>query len=201
MSPNDPRHGTNAGYKAGCRDQCCRAAAAHYERWRDYDKALGRPRTLPAIGFRRRVEALRAIGWSVNDIADAINLDVRNLSRTCEATSVYRSTHQKLAEAYERMCMRPPTDTYANRRKTIALRRGCVPPLAWDDIDSDLDPPTSSFEVIDEVRVQRVLAGIRTDCTTAERLAVIEAWNGSYSELERVTGWNVWRLLGERKVA
>ena len=154
MSADDPRHGSLAGYKAGCRDQCCRAGAAHYQRWREYDQMLGRPRTLPVRGFRRRVEALRAIGWSVNDIASAIGMDVRNLPRTCEGTSVYRATHQKLAEAYERMCMKPPTDRYASRRRTLAVRRGCIPPLAWDDIDRDVTPAKTSGRVttLDEYR-------------------------------------------------
>lgn len=163
MSPDDPKHGTVAGYKMGCRQQCCRDAAAHYQRWREYDTNLGRPRTLPSTGFRRRIEALRAIGWSLNDIADAINMDVRNLPRTCKAETVYRATHQKLAEAYEHMCMKPPTDRFAARRRTLAVSRGCVPPLAWDDIDTDPEPPTADQPVrVDHAAIQRVLDGDTT---------------------------------------
>jgi hypothetical protein len=154
MSENDERHGTLAGYKAGCRDQCCRTAAAHYQRWREYDQMLGRPRTLPSVGFRRRVEALRAIGWSMNDIGDAIGMDVRNIPAACRRRLIYRSTHQKLAEAYERMCMNPPTDRLVERRKRIAAKRGCIPPLAWDDIDRDERPaqPTGRVRTLDEYR-------------------------------------------------
>lgn len=43
MTVNDERHGTTTGYKAGCRDRCCRAAATAQRR---YHRALARKRGL-----------------------------------------------------------------------------------------------------------------------------------------------------------
>lgn len=153
MSPDDPRHGTPAGYRKhrrsdqpACRP--CLDAMAQYEHRRTVDQYLGRPRAVPTLGFRRRVEALQAIGWSVNAIAERLEIDVRVLPARMKSTYVRRTTFDRMASMYEEMCMTVPADKYVNRRRTIARRKGYVPPLAWDDIDTDPEP----VKVVDRKR-------------------------------------------------
>lgn len=91
MRAKDPRHGSNAGYVAGCRLQCCREARLAYTRQRlDNTMVRDRDRAIEADRKRRRayalangehvgrvdaapivahVRALLALGWSTEAIA------------------------------------------------------------------------------------------------------------------------------------
>lgn len=162
MSPDDPRHGTPAGYRAHRRaaeDACqpCLDAMAQYQHRRIVDQYLGRPRAVPSLGFRRRVEALQAIGWSVNAIAERLGIDVRVLPARMKSTYVRRTTFDRMASIYEEMCMTVPNDRYANRRRNLARRKGYVPPLAWDDIDTDPEPVKVADEKRDTLAEYRFL--------------------------------------------
>lgn len=145
MNDDDPRHGTPAGYSAHRRAQVpycqpCRDAMARYQHQRTVSHYLGRPLAVPTLGFRRRIEALQAIGWSVNAIADRLGIDVRVLPARMKSTYVRSVMFERMAAIYNELCMTVPSDRYANRRRTIARRKGYAPPLAWDDIDTDLEP-------------------------------------------------------------
>ena len=211
LAPDDPRHGTTAGYRAHSstdRQPCdpCREAGTAYSARRVHDARNGRVRRTDPTGYRRRVEALQAIGWSLKAIGGEVgDLPNRISERIRYPKWVHRDVDQLMSDAYERMCMSPPAGSYASRVRTIAARKGYAPPLAWDDIDTDPQPhimvdPDADF--IDEVKVQRVLDGRRQDCTRAERSAVIKRWGGSQLELQQITGWNVARILrDERKAA
>lgn len=209
LTPDDPRHGTSAGAYAHKRHgvpicEPCRIARNEDRRQRYNDDVLGRRRTYPPQGFRRRVEALQALGWSLNTIADRLDTTVQTVrSGAFDATYISAARHIAMVKLFRQMSMTVPSDRFASRRRSIALRKGYVPPLAWDDIDNDDNPVDSSFTepVIDEVKVQRVLDGIRQDCTRAERIAIVHAWTGTTNELERITGWNVRRILNQGKAA
>lgn len=147
MSPDDPRHGTTAGYQAHRRDSAppcaeCRRAAADYERKRSNDRYLNRPRRVPSVGVERRVRALQAIGWSMDLIAaeggwkdrDSIWYFVRGDSVTCT-----RRTAERIEAVYRKLSMTPgPSRITAIR----AEKAGWPPPLAWDDIDNPDERPT-----------------------------------------------------------
>ena len=146
MSPDDPRHGTPRGYSAHRRAgvpycDACREAIRVYQHQRVVDQIIGRPRSVPAVGFRRRIEALQAIGWSLNEIGRRLGIDVRVLPARMDQRWVRRVTHDRMAAIYDELSMTVPGDRYANRRRILAARKGYAPPLAWDDIDDPDERP------------------------------------------------------------
>lgn len=93
----------------------------------------------PVIGTRRRIQALRRIGWPCSAIAKAGGIDlatVKELSREdCRATTTRRYI-DAVAVAYDRLSMQLGPSV---RTVTIATAHGWPPPLAWDDDKID-DP-------------------------------------------------------------
>ena len=146
MTPDDPRHGTHAGYIAhrtegttACQD--CKYAAAAYEMSRQHDAYFGRSRLVSALGSRRRIQALMAIGWTAESIANEIGWsDGRSIRSVIFIKERVRtSTAQRIAAAYDRLSMtRGPSEITARR----SARSGYAPPLAWDDIDDPDEKPT-----------------------------------------------------------
>ena len=214
MTPGDPRHGTTCGYHAGCHDICCRAAMARYEKQGRLARLSG-GRAVPALGAKRRLQALMALGWSSTEIATAANLPDRNHvfrilngQKGKPTTWLERSTYEWVCDVYERLCMTLPTSPYANRVKTQARARGCLPPLVWDDIDDPDEQPVdgslSTTEIAaDPVVVERILAGEWSLASTpAERAEVCRRWvarGRSTYELTQITGWRIERYY--RKAA
>lgn len=200
MRPDDHRHGRNEGYNAGCRESCCKRAHACYKNLRN----MGRTRVyMDGLGSRRRLQALAAMGYSISDLSLQLGYSRTYLGQILKGRRVRSDNATNIGRIYDKLCMTPSDHPLATRARRHAEAMGWAPPLAWDDIDHDAGPASSYFTdpVIDEVRIQRVLNGIRQDCTRAERTAIVLAWKGSLSELERITGWNVHRILHERKAA
>lgn len=212
MAPDDPRHGTIAGYSAhrvAGVPHCgpCIAASTEYQRKLEIDHILGRPRRVDATGTIRRLQALAAIGWSTVDLAEYLDrspCDLRK-TRTGYWPTVRRGTAQAVAALYEQLCMTPGPSKVA---RAAAARGGWLPPLAWDDIDTDeqasdaLTCADKSVEEpdVDPVVVERVLAGDRLPANRAERHEVIRRWvdaGRSVTALEELTGWNVRRYRQE----
>ena len=164
MSPDDPRHGTNAGYLAHRRTNepaCvpCRAGRARFERFRRYDSELGRPRKLPSLGARRRVHALQRMGWSLRMIAaDAGWNSPEALQYVMRSASIQRRSWMRIAETYDRLSMKiPPTCSATIRARNRAERLGYPPPLAWDDIDDPNEQPAQAEKVDGRRTVDRIL--------------------------------------------
>jgi hypothetical protein len=141
-----------------------------------------------------------AIGWDQWSLASELgygNTRVSNLVRAVNPT-VTSSTAARVAEVFERLSASPRNGTTAARyARTHASQRGWQPPLAWDDIDHDPEPslPATSGDV-DEVVVERILAGDRLPATPMERVEVVRRWVNSgrpLRHLEQQTGWNVSR--------
>lgn len=154
MLPDDPRHGTNAGHRAHFTDgttpcQPCRDAHADYRRglWRK--KYLRRVDTLvvPSLGTIRRIRALQAIGWRLSDLDQAMGYSGRSnaMHNLTRQEFVRRDTAEKVAAAYDRMCMTPGP---SQRSRDLARKWGWLPPLAWDDIDNDTEPAAGPSEHI-----------------------------------------------------
>lgn len=146
MSPDDPRHGTNAGYtehQSGTACDPCKAANAQYERRRSYDAQLGRPRLVPSRGAQRRIRALQRLGWSLRMIATEAGWNQpQDLKYVLSNDSCNRRTWVRIAETYERLSMTvPPLSSATARARLRAERLGYPPPLAWDDIDRQTNPP------------------------------------------------------------
>lgn len=206
MSPDDPRHGTTRGYHAGCHDLCCRRAMAKYEKSGRLARLNG-GRAVPALGYQRRVQALMRLGWTSPDIARAAGwphrnyvLRVINGQKGKPTTWLERKTADALAAAYDQLSMVTPEMTPTRARtKARATRLGYAPPLAWDDIDRD-DAPTlgGDDDQIDDVVVDRLVAGIRLPSTRAEKVEAMRRWvalGRSQASLCAVHGWQQGRYI------
>lgn len=139
-----------------------------------------------ATGTRRRLQALLAVGWPLKLLAHQLGCRPNSLERSMATESVTARTAHDVARLYEQLWnARPPQATSdqraaADAAQAHAAAQGWMPPLAWDDIDSDTTPPaqTSGFprNDIDEVAVERALAGdgvFYDDLTSAEQEEVI----------------------------
>ena len=193
----DQRHGTVAGYnRIPCRDECCRLAIARYKKRLVWDRMNGRDRIVSALGTRRRVQALNRLGWSNQRIAAEANIARTNITRLLyRSDTITATTAARFAEVYERLSMSlpAPSQPVANVRNR-AERMGWPPPLAWDDIDNDPEPPTALYAEtgVDPVVVMRLLEGVRIESNRAEKEAAMRQWKadgGTERELCAVHGW------------
>jgi hypothetical protein len=187
MSPDDPRHGTNAGYIAGCRKECCRTPSSRYSKRLKYEHLQGRRRTVESWRAVRRLDALACLGWSRGAVAAAMGVKHKcQIYAIGSHPRVYAETFEKLDAVYRDLSMRLPVAETLGQRTGItktrnnALRRGAVPPLGWDDIDTDPEPPTAEPEgpwedQVDHAVVRRVLdSGTRPrQLTRAEATEIV----------------------------
>lgn len=170
MSPDDPRHGTRAGYYAHRRDgetACadCKRAAARTEAMRQLAKMEGQPTSHHAFQVSRRIQGLIALGWTQTQIAEHAGMSpgyVQYLERAV-TFRVKRSTFERIRDTYEALCMTVPGDSYgATRARARAKRRHYAAPLAWDDID-DIDATPSGSKTYRSQPVPRPAALCGTD--------------------------------------
>lgn len=140
-----------------------------------------------AVGTRRRLQALVAIGWTSRALADRLGWNDRNFCRLIVGDQRVRpDTARKVRDLYARLLhVLPPEDTAAEKRAAARARRraqalGWVSPLAWED--GDIDDPTARpvrgrrpGGDVDELAVEDLVAGrITADRTgPAERAAAV----------------------------
>ncbi|GAA2361023.1 hypothetical protein Cme02nite_38520 [Catellatospora methionotrophica] len=137
-------------------------------------------RDVDALGVRRRIEALSAIGWSLAQQATEIGWDVRNLWAMMRRTVVRAQTAVAVEEMYDRLSMTPAP---VGRGRTSALatahRNGWFPPLAWDDIDDPAAVPClmpavdGSDPAADELQIQHWAAGHDHTLTRVEEVEIV----------------------------
>lgn len=204
MNPDDPRHGTTAGHQQHRKDDetaClpCIAAKTRYEKVR----GLYGDRMVPAIGTRRRIQALKAIGHSGADIGARLGTTYQAVHKLehSAAPTVFATTAVAVRRVFDEMCMTQPTGYHATRIRNQATRRGYAPPLAWDDIDDPDEQPNlggNSVDHIDHVIVDRLLAGERVVSSSAEKVEAMRRWlaaGGSERSLCRMHGWKDGRYV------
>lgn len=132
-----------------------------------------------ATGSIRRVRALLAIGHQLADIQAASGTNHKTLANLVSgnATGVWGRTAAGIAEAYDKLSVRPGQSQRARNR---ALREGWAPPFAWINIDNPHEIPDgwerqsrrwSSEELAAEAEEIRSTCGIGWDLI-AERLGV-----------------------------
>jgi len=200
MSPDDPRHGTLTGYQVlRCRCARCTARKSRYEKRRRLLVLEGTPLRVEGHGFRRRVRALMAIGWTQQSVADALGIAQGNLSRKLLSTYVSRATHEAMCSVYAERCMSVQHGPQADRTRREMAALGHPPPLAWDDIDDVDEQPSlrvAAGEVVeeyDQAVVERILAGEwRLPASYSDRVEVVRIWRSegrSLALLRRRTGW------------
>ena len=122
-----------------------------------------------ATGTRRRLQALIAVGWPHDELAAKLGRSPAGLRRSMLTDSVTAQTAQDVSALYEQLWnLRPPQSTddqraAADAARTLAAEHGWLPPLAWDDIDTDPDPRhaerVETDDDLDEIAIERALAG------------------------------------------
>ncbi len=135
-----------------------------------------------ATGTRRRLQALIAIGWTAEQLADHLDRRPNSVHRSMTSRTVTARTAHEVASLYEGLWnTRPPRATgeqrsAADAAQAHAAAQGWPPPLAWDDIDTDPTPPAmtaspSRRNDMDEIAVARAVAG---DNISYEDLSAVE---------------------------
>lgn len=176
----------------------CRRAKTRYEKVR---LLAGGHLKVSSLGTRRRIQALRALGYSLDNLAQAGGWQSYHAAFKYPMVSetITAGTAERVAALYERLSMTLATGPRADQLRAAAQRNGWLVPLAWDDIDND--PETCKTRAIsdnkdicqfDHAVVHRILAGDMTlaaVATRAERQAVVDGWGRSLAELRRLTGW------------
>lgn len=132
IAPDDPRHGTDPGYNAGCRSDCCRHA--HMVRMKRY-RMYGGDSLVDATGTHRRIQALAALGYTLTQLSDQLSMSTRYAGKLMTTEKVRPGTAAIVHEMYDRLSMTRPEGWVADRARILAAAKGWAPPLAWDDID------------------------------------------------------------------
>lgn len=152
------------------------------------DDASRAPRSrVDANGTRRRLQALIAIGWAPELLAAELGRRPNSLHRSMSGLAVTARTAGEVVSLYDRLWNAAPPRTTSQQRAAADAARAhaaahhWLPPLAWDDIDTD--PPPRAIAAaraeqngIDEIAVERALAGDNItydDLTSAEQQEVI----------------------------
>lgn len=159
---------------------------------------------VPAIGTRRRIRALLALGWRHSDITAAAGSSSA-VTLHQEGRWVTLTKHEAFARAYRALSGKPGPSEATRLR---ARRLGYPGPADWDDIDHDPEPDTDHhddgsrlYEEPDPVVIERILAGdwnLATHANPAERREVVNQWTErelSLAELGRLTGWKTERYV------
>lgn len=101
---------------------------------------------LDAVGTRRRIQALRAIGWSARALAEASGAGESVIERICgDQPTVRGVVAAKIQAVYVKLAHTPaPAGRSATRAKNFATSQGWAPPGAWDD--DTIDDPAAKPE-------------------------------------------------------
>ena len=198
MTP-DERCGTYAGYQAHRKRQeerCgpCKAAAAADRRRRvalDY-LTRGQKLTVDATGTRRRINALRRLGWPLKELGERLGCSFQHVNALTSRAKVHRSTAAKVAALYDELCMLPgPSPSTAKR----AAAKGWAPPLAWseDSIDDPAARPSTGTRLarqqgvaFDDVAVERACAGDRVPLRPLERREAVRRLTAAGMSAEQI---------------
>ena len=135
---------------------------------------LADAQVVPARTAQRRIQALYAIGFNALQIAERAKLSASNeVPRILSASRITKRVDEQIAEAYDAMSMKPPTPSNRyekaaiTRAKNLARERGWHPPLAWDDIALQEEPPA----VTADSSAQAAIAAAREKIESGERIA------------------------------
>lgn len=122
-----------------CRDQAARAAL----RYKALRARLGH-RRVDALGTRRRLQALAALGWPFRVVSVELGWEPTMAQKLTKVDRVWADTAADVRVVYDRLSMTPGPSEQTRRR---AARAGWLPPLAWDDDRLD-DPDYVSGEQV-----------------------------------------------------
>ncbi|MBC6496081.1 helix-turn-helix domain-containing protein [Microbacterium sp. 4-7] len=131
---------------------------------------------VPATGTHRRLQALVVGGWSQAKLATRMGLGNAELTTLLRRDQVMVSTHLAARDLFEELWnQEPPHESWPDkvaysRSKNFAKARRWLPALAWDDIDTDVEPPVpDEIDSIDETAVVLAMQGEPVRLTPLER--------------------------------
>lgn len=201
MDTDDPRHGTVAGYVAHTKDKqppCapCLRAKTKFNKRRRLAILEGNPLTIPSIGTTRRIQALVAVGYSIQVLCDKIGADHKVTQRWANnpPPTVRATTAARIDRLYRQLALTPATADTPRGRQSVtralnqARDKGWVTAFAWDDIDDPAEVPAGAYkarnpssnnlgEPPDAATVTRILGGEwRLPCSPADKAAVVARW-------------------------
>lgn len=213
MNADDPRHGTYAGYGAGCRSRetcsnqspdTCVDAERRYQNRYNRDRAYGRPRKVPSIGSVRRLQALMAVGWPGHYLAERLGMRQTNLPTHLKFPTIRTERAERLKALYEELLA---TDAVgpSDRTRRHAEMHGFLPPEAWADTDMDDPDAMPDYQClwqeppldIDVIAVELALQGQRVTLNRDEQVEVIRRLTASgrtESQISALLGMNIGKI-------
>lgn len=170
------RHATRSAYvHHGCR---CPDACDAMRRYAQQRKLTCTPSGyVSPIPSARKVQALMTLGWPAYEITQRLGWSHANsnLQRLPRRSRMYRHHADAIDRVYRELSGSTGPSATTRRR---AVAAGYLAPLAWDDIDHDDAPPTTSGNnpvEVDEVAVDRAVKGTlpAAKLRREERLAAV----------------------------
>lgn len=141
---------------------------------------LGSRQSVPSRGAHRRLQALVARGWSQSKLAHRLEMNASNFSTFMQRPMIGAGSFRAVAALYEELWDQlPPHEEWRDkiaysRSLEFARQRRWLPPLAWDDIDLDQEPPVPDEDGgVDEIAVDLAIAGEAPRLRAAERHEVV----------------------------
>lgn len=132
---------------------------------------------VPALGTRRRLQALIAAGWPQAVLAARLGMDPSNFPRLLRCATVTAARHRAVAQLFTELQLQPgPSD----RVRRTATRRGWPLPLEWDEdaLDDPDAAPQRSRHTRDSTLAERreqvaeLTAAVVPDQLIADRLRI-----------------------------
>lgn len=93
---------------------------------------------VPALGARRRVQALSAIGWSQGHIAERLGISQQALANSLRTEVMTARVARRIRDIYSELEMSVGPSPRTRKR---AAAQGWAPPAAWEDIDDPHEQP------------------------------------------------------------
>ncbi|MDT0608792.1 hypothetical protein [Streptomyces lancefieldiae] len=167
------------------RRRCTPATAAKILAVTEANIVTGR---IDATGTVRRLQALVAIGWPLEQIGPHAGLSPENLHQLTKRERVLSSTARRVAEAYELLRHKKPTRNGVDKRSATRARNRAAAnrwptPAYWADRMDVIDDP--DFEPLYGVTKREIVAQDANElirfsgldrATAAERLGVSKAY-------------------------
>jgi plasmid maintenance system antidote protein VapI len=146
--------------------------------------------TLPSVahvdgtGTRRRLQALVCLGWSMSKLAERMGMERSNFGPVVHGERAVRvKTARAAAALFNELWQTPaPAGTHREKIAVSKARRYArehrwLPPLAWDDPDTDREPPVADVVDVDEVAVDLAMHGDSVRLSAAERREAVRRLN------------------------
>lgn len=162
--------------------------------------------SVPAVGTRRRLQALLALGWSQSKLGERLGVEPGNFTALMKQTQVSARRARAVAALYDQLWNTPAVGTDHRSKISVsralgrAAKEGWLPPMAWADADIDdpaAHPNASGYdsELVEAVMAGALLSGdedIELGLTRVERVEILRrgrlafAWHSTAQIAQRL---------------